>query len=133
MTVSSLNLALAGPEILLLVMTLVVMIVDLLSAPEKRESRLYCLSIKDGLKTVWESDHQSYTKYTALVASDTRVLAMTLEAEFVLFDAKADEYTELGRVKVLPDEKGLYSHPAFVGKRVYVRGGNSLSCLELGE
>ena len=45
MTVSSLNLALAGPEILLLVMTLVVMIVDLLSAPEKRESRLYCLSI----------------------------------------------------------------------------------------
>ena len=45
MTVSSLNLGIAAPEIFLLVMTLVVMIVDLFSAPEKRESRLYFLSI----------------------------------------------------------------------------------------
>jgi len=45
MTVSSLNLALAAPEIFLLVMTLIVMIVDLFSAAEKREGRLFFLSI----------------------------------------------------------------------------------------
>ncbi|MEO8101945.1 MAG: NADH-quinone oxidoreductase subunit NuoN [Betaproteobacteria bacterium] len=45
MTVSSLNLALASPEIFLLVMTLIVMIVDLFSSPEKREGRLFFLSI----------------------------------------------------------------------------------------
>ena len=45
MTVSSLNLALAAPEIFLLVMTLIVMIVDLFSSPEKREGRLFFLSI----------------------------------------------------------------------------------------
>ena len=45
MTVSSLNLALAAPEIFLLVMTLLVMIVDLFSSPEKREGRLFFLSI----------------------------------------------------------------------------------------
>jgi outer membrane protein assembly factor BamB len=95
--------------------------------------RLFCLNLKDNLKTIWESDNQAFTKYASIVASESRVLVMTLEAEFILVDAKADEYTELGRVKVLPNEKGLYSHPAFVGKRVYVRGGNSLSCLELGE
>ena len=41
MTVSSLNLALAAPEIFLLVMTLIVMLVDLFSAAEKREGRLF--------------------------------------------------------------------------------------------
>ena len=45
MTVSSLNIGLAAPEIFLLVMTLIVMIVDLFSAPEKREERLFFLSI----------------------------------------------------------------------------------------
>ena len=45
MTVSSLNLGIAFPEIFLLIMTLVVMIVDLFSAPEKREGRLFFLSV----------------------------------------------------------------------------------------
>ena len=45
MTLSSINLSLAAPEIFLLVMTLIVMIVDLFSAPEKREGRLFFLSI----------------------------------------------------------------------------------------
>ncbi len=45
MTFSALNLSIAAPEIFLLVMTLIVMVVDLFSAPEKREGRLFFLSI----------------------------------------------------------------------------------------
>ncbi len=45
MSPSSLNLAIATPEIFLLVMTCVVMLVDLFSAAEKREGRLFILSI----------------------------------------------------------------------------------------
>ena len=41
----NLNLALATPEIFLLIMTCVVMMVDLFSPPEKREGRLFILSI----------------------------------------------------------------------------------------
>ena len=41
----NLNLALATPEIFLLIMTCVVMVVDLFSPPEKREGRLFILSI----------------------------------------------------------------------------------------
>ena len=40
------------------------------------------------------------------------------------------EYKELGRLKLFPDEKGLYSHPAFVGRRFYVRGSSSLAAFE---
>ncbi len=66
------------------------------------------------------------------MATEARVLAVTLEADFVLFDAAADEFREVGRLTVLPGEKGLYSHPAFVGTRAYVRGGSALVCLDLG-
>ena len=45
MSPSSLNLAIATPEIFLLIMTCVVMVVDLFSAAEKREGRLFILSI----------------------------------------------------------------------------------------
>ena len=41
----NLNLALATPEIFLLIMTCVVMMVDLFSPPEKREGRLFILSL----------------------------------------------------------------------------------------
>ena len=41
----NLNLALATPEIFLLIMTCVVMVVDLFSPPEKREGRLFILSL----------------------------------------------------------------------------------------
>ncbi len=45
MTFSSINIALAAPEIFLLVMTCVIMLVDLYSTEEAREGRLYSLSI----------------------------------------------------------------------------------------
>ena len=45
MSPSSLNLAIATPEIFLLIMTCVVLVVDLFSAAEKREGRLFILSI----------------------------------------------------------------------------------------
>ena len=94
--------------------------------------RLYCLDAGKSFKRIWESDDAAFTKYTALVATEARVLAMTLDAEFILFDAAADEFKELGRLKVLPGEKGLFSHPAFVGTRVYVRGSSTLSCFDFG-
>ncbi len=94
--------------------------------------RLFCLSVKNGLKPVWDADDQAFTKYAAVVATEQRVLVMTLEADFILLDATADEYREIGRVKAAADEKGLYAHPAFVGKRVYVRGSSSVACVDLG-
>ncbi len=94
--------------------------------------RLFCLNASDDLKMAWEADDRAFTRYAALVATDARVLAVTLEGDLVLFDAAAAGFRELGRLNVLPGEKGLYSHPAFVGTRAYVRGGSTLVCLDLG-
>ena len=96
-------------------------------------SRLYCLSLKDGLKEVYEESGPAFSRYCAAVATDTRVLVVPRTGELVLLDATAKVYTELGRLAVFgKDEKGVYAHPAFVGTRVYVRGSGSVVCVELG-
>jgi outer membrane protein assembly factor BamB len=96
-------------------------------------NRLYCLSITDGLKEVYDADGQAFTGYCSAVASGERVLIVARTGELILLDAAADEYTELGRLRALgKDEKGVYSHPALVGTRVYVRGSSSVVCLDLG-
>lgn len=95
-------------------------------------NRLYCLSLADALKPVYEEGGQPFTAYCALVASDRRALVVSKAGELILLDVGATEYTELGRLAALGrDEKGLYSHPAFVGTRVYLRGTSSVVCLDL--
>ena len=59
-------------------------------------------------------------------------MVVTLKGELILIDAEANVYRELGRAAALKDEDGGYSHPAFVGTRVYLRGSASVIGLELG-
>lgn len=95
-------------------------------------NRLYCLNLKDGLKEIYDEGNQAFTGYCAVVASDEQVLVMSKRGELILLDARAGEYTELGRVTTLgQEEKGMYAHPAFVGTRIYLRGSRSVVCLDL--
>jgi outer membrane protein assembly factor BamB len=93
--------------------------------------RLYCLDLADGLKELWQSDDPAFAGYCTAVADESRVLIVTLRGELVVADATASVYTELGRLKVLEDDKGLYAHPAFVGTRAYIRGSNAMICVDL--
>jgi len=93
--------------------------------------RLYALDLKNGLKAKWDEGDTVFGKYTAVVATDKLALAVTLEADLILFDPLADEWKGLGRLKAIKGEKGLYSHPAFVGKRAYLRGGSAVVCIDL--
>ncbi len=96
-------------------------------------NRLYCLSLKDGLKELYDESTTAFGGYCAAVATDTRVLVVPRSGELILLDATAKEYTELGRLAVFgKDEKGVYAHPALVGTRVYLRGSSSIVCVELG-
>ncbi len=93
--------------------------------------RLYCLNLADGLKELWSEDDKAFAQYGAIVATETRTLAITLESELILFDPKAAKFEALSRGKVFADEAGLYAHPAFVGTRMYVRGSSSMACVDL--
>ena len=69
---------------------------------------------------------RAFGKYASIVADDHRILLTTMTGELILIDAKADDYAEVARLKVLDGEIGLYSHPAFVGNRIYLRGSSAL-------
>lgn len=92
---------------------------------------LHILDLTRKLKSIAQSDDRAFSEYASLIANPTRVLATTLRGELVLFDAKADKFAPLARLQLFEDEEGLYSHPALVGTRLYVRGSKSVVCLEL--
>lgn len=91
----------------------------------------YCLDLKNGLKTLWSSDDPAFADHVNMFAGSDRLLVSTMEGELLLIDANADRFKLLGRTRVFEDERGLYSHPALVGNRLYWRGGSKIVCLEL--
>ena len=56
--------------------------------------------------------------------TDDRLLAVGMDGEAMLIDASADRFTPLGRMALIPDERGVYAHPAVVGTRLYYRGSD---------
>lgn len=93
---------------------------------------LHCLDVNDGLKTIWNTDDRAIGDYASLIADDQRVLITTLSGELLLLDSQAASYAPISRLRIFEEEVEVYSHPALVGTRLYVRGGSSLLCIDLG-
>jgi ABC-type phosphate/phosphonate transport system substrate-binding protein len=93
---------------------------------------LHCLDVKNALKPVWHRDDNTLGDYATLIADDERVLVITLGGELILLDGRTDECAVISRLRVFDDEVEVYSHPALVGTRLYMRGGSSVVCLDLG-
>ncbi len=91
---------------------------------------LYCLDAKT-LETIWKSDDPAFSEYAALIASPTRVLALSQEGELLLLDAAADALHIVSRWSLSQDKVSVLSHPALVGSRLYVRLGKRLVCFGL--
>lgn len=92
---------------------------------------LSCLDVQNGLKQVWHRDDNTLGDYATLIADDERVLVITLGGELILLDGKTDECTIISRLRVFDDDVEVYSHPALVGTRLYIRGGSSVVCMDL--
>jgi outer membrane protein assembly factor BamB/ABC-type phosphate/phosphonate transport system substrate-binding protein len=91
---------------------------------------LYCLDAKT-LETIWKSDDPAFSEYAALIASPTRVLALSQEGELLLLDAQADALQVVSRWPLSQDKVSVLSHPALVGSRLYARLGKRLVCFGL--
>jgi outer membrane protein assembly factor BamB/ABC-type phosphate/phosphonate transport system substrate-binding protein len=98
---------------------------------------LHCLDAKGGaLRPVWRSDDAAIGDYASLFADDRRVLVVTARGELILLDATAAAGDAgaaiVSRVRMFDDDVQVYSHPALVGTRLYIRGDDSVTCIELG-
>jgi hypothetical protein len=67
-----------------------------------------------------------------LCRNGRRVLVLSLHGEQVLPDPEAGVFDGVSRVKVFDGDRGVYSHSAYVGRRVYVRGSTQVVCVDLG-
>jgi outer membrane protein assembly factor BamB len=92
---------------------------------------LRCLDVQKGLKPVWHRDDDALGDYATLIADDERVMVITLGGELILLDGRADACAIISRLRLFDDDVEVYSHPALVGTRLYVRGGSSVVCVDL--
>lgn len=95
---------------------------------------LFCLDLDNGLETVWNVGDDIYYDHTNLVAGNNRILAWTTSSDLILFRADAHEYEVVSKLRPFDREDSeSMSHPAFVGKRMYLRDQREIVCMELAE
>jgi outer membrane protein assembly factor BamB/ABC-type phosphate/phosphonate transport system substrate-binding protein len=92
---------------------------------------LRSLDLDRGLKQLWHREDETLGDYAALIADDQRVLVITVHGELLLLDARAGQCDVISRLKVFEDDVEVYSHPALVGSRLFIRGGTSVRCVDL--
>lgn len=96
----------------------------------------YCLDATDGLRTVWVGEDKALGDSSPLLVTDDRVLAFGAGGELLLIDATAPEFRIISRLHLFEDRESRraeqLSHPALVGRRLYLRGEKELVCVDLG-
>jgi len=92
--------------------------------------RLFCLDATT-LKPLWELTDSAFGRYCALVATQKRALVISLDGELLLISTEDQRGKLLAKSQIFPGEKGLYSHPAFVGAKMYARGSGNIACFSL--
>jgi len=92
---------------------------------------LHCLNLASGLSSIWRNEDRAFQEYGSIVAASDRILVTTQRGELLLVDGRSDEYRLLSRLRLFSDEPGIYSHPALVGGRLYVRSSGKVHCLDL--
>ncbi len=94
---------------------------------------LFCLDLNENLKTRYVAEKDgAFREHAAFIAGNGRVLAITVGGELILFKATPDAFTPISRLRVFDDTE-VWSHPALVGNRLYLRSMNEICCLMLDD
>jgi outer membrane protein assembly factor BamB len=92
----------------------------------------FCCLDAPTLKPIWSVREPEMGTYASMI-SDGRARVLTLSEKGMLFlhDFTKVAPVELARVRVCPSSAHVLSHPALVGKRLYLRLAEEVVCLEL--
>jgi len=92
---------------------------------------LYCLDVNSGLDTLWIGEDEAFEDFVSIIASRDRLLLTSVEGELLLLGTDGRKYELISRRRLFGDDEEVFSHPALVGRRLYVRGTLSICCVEL--
>ncbi len=93
---------------------------------------LMCLDLSAGLKTLWESDEDELADYCSMIAGNGRLLVTTQIGKLYLLKASKKGYECISSLELFNDvadtEKDVWSHPALVANRLYIRNLLGVYC-----
>jgi len=97
---------------------------------------LMCLDLEDGLKTLWEADDvDDLTEYCAFIAGNSHVLVMSQTGRVFLVKASKIGFDCRATLDLFDDvpleDRDVWSHPALIGNRLYVRNLLGVYCFLL--
>lgn len=98
------------------------------------QGRLIELDAANGLAVVHRGDADRLDTYAAVVAGPASLLVIGNDGMLMLYDIFAGRCRQLTRCEGLAQDgtgNPVYSHPALVGTRLYIRGDHEITCLEL--
>jgi len=94
-------------------------------------AELFCLDSKT-LELLWKQRDMAFYSYASLIAGNGHVMITTIDGELLLVKANREKYELVGRLQVFDDNKTeVWSHPALVKGRLYIRDEKSIGCLIL--
>jgi outer membrane protein assembly factor BamB len=92
---------------------------------------LFCLDLNNNLNTLYSTDGGgALNDYAALIAGNGHVLAVTVKGELILLKASREAFTPVARLRLFEDAE-VWSHPALVGNRLYIRSMKEICCFLL--
>jgi outer membrane protein assembly factor BamB len=92
---------------------------------------LLCLDLRDNLRALCKMrDDAAFKSHAAFIAGNGRVLGLSVEGELVLLKASRDDLTPVSRLPLLQDGE-VWSRPALIGDRLYVRSMTEVCCILL--
>lgn len=90
---------------------------------------LHCIDLDAGISEQWRKRDRAIGDYAAIIASADRLLVVG-EGELLLLATDGEDQI-VARQQIFDQRQPIYSHPAIVGNRLYIRGESKLLCLEL--
>ena len=94
---------------------------------------LFCLDPNSDLEEVWYGEDEAFDDYASLIGAPGRLLVTTTRGELLLVRAGTDQYDLISRARLFDEDSEVVSHPALVGKRLYVRDNATICCVLLDE
>jgi len=97
--------------------------------------RLVCLDLNKGLGTLWEHEEDPFCDYASVIGGNGRFLVTTQVGKLGLVEADRAGFRCAGTVDLFRDvadtERDVWSHPALVGNRLYIRNLLATYCFLL--
>jgi hypothetical protein len=98
-------------------------------------SRLVCLDLNQGLHMLWEHEDDPFCGYATMIGGNGHFLVTTQVGTIGLVKADRSGFQYVGTVDIFQDvadtQRDVWSHPALVAGRLYIRNLLAVYCFLL--